>query len=304
MGRSKPDNSAAVVANQQAAQQAQLAQQQEAARQARITQGYNAIQNIFSGTPVMGTRDQAFDWSTATPGSSALPSGYSWTQVKDPASQAASYGFLSGRAGGSPTPNTPASWRVTGPGGQTYSQGQAFSAPTQYDTGQRTGGFTDDFYNGIAKNITDLGNVDINQQYNKARENLMYALSRQGLSQSGAGNQGAADIETAKTKAQGDLGIQAQAAVGQVKDNVATQKAAAEQNLYATEDPTEAADTATSKFASISANKPTYNPMGDIFNNIIGGFGGAYSAAKNAGYLGPTSVASNTPKANPAGGVG
>jgi len=101
---SKPDTSAADTANQQAAQQAAEARQKEVERQARLDQGKTAIENTFSGSPVMGTKSSAFDWNSfappaatamatqdasgtwhkGVPAASGVPAGYTAIQVDDP----------------------------------------------------------------------------------------------------------------------------------------------------------------------------------------------------------------------------
>jgi hypothetical protein len=131
-----------------------------------------------------------------------------------------------------------------------------------------------------------LGNVDIGDQYGKARENLQYALARQGLTSSSAANQGVADLEGAKAKAQGDLNLQAQDAATKVRQQVDQEKQAAISQLYATEDPSLAANTALSKSATILADKPNYNSLGDIFGSVIQGFGNVLGAGRASGYFG------------------
>ena len=71
MSGSAPSNSQAVdFERQQAAQ----AQQKEADRQARLQQGQQAIDAIFNGQPVMGSRATNYDWSTFKPGGGLDPS--------------------------------------------------------------------------------------------------------------------------------------------------------------------------------------------------------------------------------------
>jgi hypothetical protein len=403
---SKPDTSAADTANQQAAQQAAEARQKEVERQARLDQGKTAIENTFSGSPVMGTKKQSFDWGSfaapsasttamptkdalgnwvrATPAAANLPSGYTAVQVDDPNWHAAApagatayaalpvatpaqttaqaaqgissarrgvvvpgslggipkgqtaatnngkisgfgtYGSMNGMQGGGTNQGSGGGvgvpldiaaaagggaaaqqgpgkvWAVRGPDGQLHYQGQNFDYDTSYDTGQRTGGFGEDFYSGISRKVMDLGNVDITDQYNKARENLQYALARQGLSSSSAANQGVADTEAAKAKAQGDLSLQAQDAATQVRSQVDQEKQAALAQLYATEDPSLSANTALGKATNIRADQPAYSGLGDIFGSVIQGFGNVYSAARNAG--GGYFAGNKSPSVRPAGG--
>ena len=189
-------------------------------------------------------------------------------------------------------------WAVKGPDGKIYYQGDDLNYNTQTQTGT-SGGFDQAFYDKFAADYVKPGNQDISDQYNTARENLQYALARQGLSSSSAGNQGSTDLVAAKKKASGDLTLQAQQAVGNVKDQIANEKAAAISQLYATEDPTLAANTALSKSQNITANAPSYSGLGDIFGKVIGGFGNVLNAAKSSGYFSNN----RTPYAQSAKGV-
>lgn len=175
-------------------------------------------------------------------------------------------------------------WAIKGPDGKIYYQGDAVTYADQVDTGKRTGGFGDEFYGGIGKAVTDLGTTDITDQYNKARENLQYALARQGITTSSMANQGATDVEKAKAKAQGDLALQAKDAESQVRSQVDAERQAAISQLYATEDPTIAANTALTKAQNIRADQPDYNSLGDIFGSVINAFGNVGSAARAAGF--------------------
>jgi hypothetical protein len=346
---SKPSTKSADQANRLAQQQADEARAKEVLRQQHLDTGYSKIQNIFEGSPVMGTKSQKYDWSSFQPstgtgavtrdssgnfvkggGATGVPAGYTAIQVDDPNYKAPTatgavgggtpatvtakktglssnlgtgYGDVGGTTwnkdaptyGQSATSQTAGQAAQGGPNkvwafkdgaGNIIYQGQDFSYDTEYDTGQRKGGFDDAFYEGIAQDVRNLGNEDIGDQYDKARENLQYALARQGISSSSAGNQGAVDVEAAKTKAQGDLDLQAQDAKAQVKSAVDQEKQAAISQLYATEDPTLAANTATSKFQNIQADRPAYSGLGDIFGSVIGGFGNVYNAARNSGWGG------------------
>jgi hypothetical protein len=350
---SKPSSAAADQANAQAQQSAAEARAQEAAHQAQLQQGYQQIQNVFEGAPVMANRNATFDWGNVTRQAAqfpqyqaaggditgtqvtGLPTGYHYIQTTTPGTpgtpgtsyQAArgipydeTVGNATQRAAGNistnpnvlssattrsmaGTPGTPGSvgYTIVGPDGKVYHQGDTINYNEAYDTGQKTGGFGDDFYKNIAANVTKSGELDINDQYNKARTNLLYATARQGLGTSGAADQGVADILTSKGKAETDLANQAADAANQVRSQVASEKQAALTQLYATGDPTVAANTALTNATNIRANKPQYNSLGDIFSGILQGFG----TIRNSGYggfLGSMGGAggSTSPSARPA----
>ena len=292
----KPDTSAADEANQIAKEEAKRARIREAERQARLKSGYGQIRDIFEGTPVYAENvPQTFDWTTWTPPSSGaeaklmtgLPEGF--TVSKRPGASKLPDIFR-----GKAQPDSP--WGLLDAAGNWYGKGDVLNYTGKKMTG-RTGGFDDSFYAGIRKNVTDLGNLDISDQYNRARENLQYALARQGLTTSSVGNRATADVEKARAKAQGDLALQAQGAEAKVRGNVDAEKNAAISQLYATEDPTLAANTSLAKQATILADKPNYDTLGNIFQTALGGFGNIIQAARQGG--GGTYA---TPYAQAAGG--
>lgn len=130
-GKNKADNSQVVQQQQQeAAQEAQ----KEADRQARLTQGLASIKQAFGGSPVMGTKTNAYDWSTfnpqayqqaataaqyaansnlatAPPGSGGVPPGYTMVQVATPAAASATTGR--GATTGAPSYNVAPSYSTS-----------------------------------------------------------------------------------------------------------------------------------------------------------------------------------------------
>jgi hypothetical protein len=280
MSGSKSTNNASVDFQKQ---QAADAAAKETARQARLQSGTDAINAIFQGTPVTTTQNQAFDWGSATPGSSALPTGYSWSQ--DPASKNASLGFLSGRAGGSPA--SAASWGITGPTGQRYSQGQSFSAPTQVPTGATTGGFNDDFYNTYKQKYLDLYQPDETRQFAQAKGDLTANLSRQGLMDSSVAGSKLGDLTYQHSLNQADIVGNANTAEGNLRQSVDQQKQAALNQLYSTEDPTEAANLAESSAKGLQLQTPTLTPAAALFAPALTGVSNYVASITSPYTMGP-----------------
>ena len=152
MAGSAPTNNSAVQFEEE---QAAQAQQQEAQRQQRLTQGQQAIDQIFNGSPVMGPK--SYDWSSfkapqpmdptmalwlsQNPGAAApapdtgdVPAGYTAVQVAPQAPAAGTPGaaapgrYSGGSTGASAATPTGYSSRYSG-GAATPSSGAASSSP-------------------------------------------------------------------------------------------------------------------------------------------------------------------------------
>ena len=139
-----------------------------------------------------------------------------------------------------------------------------------------------DFYDNAKAGVVTTGMSDLTDQWNKARENLMYALARSGMLSSTEANRGATEIQDKFNQGAAKIDLQGRDAANALKNNVETERAGAISQLYATENPDLAANNAMSKAALITQQKPDYNPLGDIFSGVVNAFD-SYQAAKNRG---------------------
>ena len=338
MSGSQPTNNQAVQFEQQ---QAAEADAKEAARQQRLTQGQTAIDQIFNGSPVMGTKTQNFDWSTFKPqldpnaviGSpnlftgTNLPAGY--TAVREPAktstagagspsspvtirtgggagasglSQVGSGG--AGSAGGGGT-----GWAVKGPDGKIYNQGDPLSYDTQYDTGQTAGGFDDAFFDAYKQKVLDYYQPDEQRQYDAAQRDLTYSLARAGTLQSStaADKQGELAYNDAIQKA--NIVANANTQEGNLKSQIQSNKQALINQLYTTEDPTLTANLAESSANATRLQDPNLTPAAALFTPALTTVGSAvqgllYPNAGGSSFANPNQ--SPTPPSasgNPGSGV-
>jgi len=299
-GKSKADNSAVV---QQQNQQAAEAKQKEADRQARLQQGLASIKNAFEGTDVTKPTTSNYDWSTlAAPvgpmaQATGVPEGY--TAVKIPSKAAGSATPATTFAGvreSNPAPavttnvsnpnsggfgqqtriDAPTSatdgagggsvWGLQDASGKIYNPGDPLSLTTQTPTGEHTGGFDDAFYNKYKQAVLDYYTPQVDKQYKDAKNELTYRLARSGNIRSSAAN-----TETANLSQQNDLNLagvrnQADTAAGDLRSQVATERAKATSQLYATEDPEVAANQALSAVSNISLQQPDLSPLTSLFN--------------------------------------
>jgi hypothetical protein len=298
-------------------QQADEAKQKEAARAVRLQQGQKAIDDIYNGAPVMGTRQKAFDWS-----SGALPSG--WTEkdvgVMDPWGQPAMTSVPSSGSGPSNREgygggennwlgagyngggNSNSGWM----NGQGYTVGQS-QQPTQqstpqmrkgyfdasgkevhkgdplqttetYDTGARTGGFNDDFYGKYKQSVLDYYKPEVQRQYDNARSDLTFSLARTGNLNSSAAGQKQGALEYEKAIQDSNVINNADQQTSQLKSQVAGQKKSLIDQLYSTEDPTLAANLAQSSANGLQLQTPTLTPAAALFSPMLSAVGGAINS--------------------------
>lgn len=132
--------------------------------------------------------------------------------------------------------------------------------------------FQPEYFQGVEDNVKTLGMSDLNKQFAKARESLMFALARSGMLSSSVANQGAVDIATQNNESAAKIDLQAKDASTRIRSGVEQERAGAISQLYATENPDLAANTANARSALIMQDKPTYNPLGDIFAGVISAY--------------------------------
>jgi hypothetical protein len=158
-------------------------------------------------------------------------------------------------------------------------QQQATEARTDADTkaaslrtgmaniNQAFGGFTDDYFNNLAKNYTDYATPQLQDQYDEAKKNIVYALARKGnLASSTYGDQLALldrQNATAQTGIEGtasDYANQARRDVQSNKNDVISQ-------LNSNYDA-DAANASALSSAKALAVPVSFSPLGNLFTNI------------------------------------
>jgi hypothetical protein len=317
-----PTNDAVVQMQQQQAAQATQANQE---RNARLAYGTQNIKNIFEGTPTGATpldfsgitqasvptsgmspsQEPAVmqQWLAKNPSAAnpfapgninvgakaSLPGGYSWGQLPDDGSGTPQYGLYdaSGNLVNSGSTSDLAATKV-------YSGGNA-AAGTQ-------GGFQPDFYNKYTQSILNYYMPQEGQQYNTARSSLSYSLARAGQLNSSTAGMDVANLanQDAINRAQIASGADTQTAA--LRSTVQQDEQSALNQLYSTEDPSVAANTAQNMVANANLTKPLLNPAGALFAPITVGVGNALSGFTNplayinpsAGGVGSTMAATST----------
>ncbi len=273
-GKPKADNSAVV---QQQQQEAAQAAQKEADRQARLQQGLASIKSAFEGGAITKPTTANFDWSSFN-GQNA-PSGYTAVRLPSAAAGTGNSGryetIQSGR--GTPVqtwvpdpvmaaPAAAASWGLQDASGKIYRPGDAISITTAVPTGETSSGFDDAFYNKYKQAVLDYYMPQVDKQYKDAKDELTYRLARSGNLRSSAANTDVADLQQQNDLNQAGVRNQADSAAGDLRSQVASERAKATSQLYATEDPEVAANQALSSVRDISLQQPDLSPLSALFD--------------------------------------
>ena len=224
-----------------------------------VPAGYTAVQVPKRGSSTGTTAATKTNAGTASTGQY-----YGGAYASPTTSSAAATSGTSGGTGGG------TEWALKGADGKIYYQGDALT--TQTDTGATTGGFDDAFYNKYKQSVLDYYMPQVEDQYKKAQEQATYGLGRSGNLRSSAANTLVADL--AKQNALNEAGVRSQAdtASGDLRSQVASEENKAVSQLYATEDPEVAANTALASVRDISLKQPDLSPLSALFNvATIGG---------------------------------
>ena len=324
----QPTNDAVVQMQQQ---QAAQATQANAERNARLSYGTQNIKNIFEGTPSGATpldfssitqanapksgmspsQEPAVmaQWLAQNPSAAnpfaasninagakaSLPGGYSWGQLADDGSGTPQYGLYD-------------------PSGALVNSGTtADLAGTQIYAGGTPGTsnspFGSDFYDNYTNSILNYYMPQEGQQYDTARSSLSYSLARAGQLNSSVAGMDVGNLanQDAINRAQIASGADTQTAA--LRSTVQNDEQTALNQLYSTEDPSVAANTAQNMVANANLTKPLLNPAGALFAPITVGVGNALSGFTNPlAYINPSaggvgSTGASTPSGTQSSGI-
>jgi len=145
--------------------------------------------------------------------------------------------------------------------------------------------FKPEFYDKYKNASLNYQLPQLQQQYSKAKDKLTYDLARAGTLRSTQAADAAGALGTERDINEAGLRAQADQGAGALRENVLAQQNQAIAQLYATEDPNVAANTATSMVNQANLATPNLTPLGALFTPLaIGGIGaiaGAQDAAAN-----------------------
>lgn len=159
--------------------------------------------------------------------------------------------------------------------------------------------FGDEFYNKYTDASLNYNLPQLQDQYGKQREQSTYDLARAGTLRSTIAGDVMADIESQKALNEAGIRSKADSETAALRTSVAGQQQEALNQLYATEDPDVAANTATHMVEQSKLAQPDLSPLGELFKPLIVGGTAAASAYNDyntlANYLGsrPANKGSN-----------
>jgi hypothetical protein len=135
--------------------------------------------------------------------------------------------------------------------------------------------FGDPFYNKYRDASLNYTLPQLQSQFGDAKRTAEADLARAGLLRSGAA--GFVQNKLTEQQAVNEAGLRAKADTdtAALRQSIAAQQQQAYNQLYATEDPTVAANTASSSAANAQLQQPNVSALGDMFKPIAIGLGSA-----------------------------
>jgi hypothetical protein len=132
--------------------------------------------------------------------------------------------------------------------------------------------FNDEYYNKYASAMQANDQAQLTDQYALAKKKTAYDLARAGLTRSSTAADAVSRLAKQNDIAGATVASQVDAAKGTMRNNILSQKNQALQQLYSTEDPTVAANTATTAANNAQLASAGLTPLGQLFTPIaIGG---------------------------------
>jgi len=135
--------------------------------------------------------------------------------------------------------------------------------------------FGDPFYNKYTKASLDYNLPQLTTQYDKAKRDMTYDLARAGTLRSTAAGEAQGFLENERAVNEAGLRAKADVDTAALRQSIASQQQQAYNQLYATEDPAVAANTATSMVGNAQLAQPNLSPLGELFKPLVIGAAGA-----------------------------
>jgi len=147
--------------------------------------------------------------------------------------------------------------------------------------------------------MVDYYNPQINRQYSDAANNLTFSLADAGTLRSSAAADVTADLVRQRDAARTNLNAKADSALGDLRNQIASHKDTAINQLMSTEDPSIGVNTALNQISNVQLAKPDLSPLGQLFSQAAigganalkswqqggGGFGGNESSISGGGSM-------------------
>ena len=154
-------------------------------------------------------------------------------------------------------------------------------------------GFDDKYYSNYATANNEFAMPQAEKQYKEAQDELTFRLARAGTLNSSMAATNTADLARQNSLARAQVLSQGDSAAAALRNRVAQEKGALQQQLYATSDPDMAANAALTSSKGLGNDQPSYSPLGQLFTVATIGAGNfmqgmnssqAYKQAFGGGY--------------------
>jgi microcystin-dependent protein len=138
--------------------------------------------------------------------------------------------------------------------------------------------FDDSFYNKYTNANLEYSLPQLNDQYSKSQSGLNYDLARAGTLRSTMAGFAQGDLLKQKGVNEAAIRAKADTDTAALRQSIASQQNQAYNQLYATEDPGVAANTAANSVAGAQLSQPNLQPLNAVFTPVAIGLGTALSA--------------------------
>lgn len=139
--------------------------------------------------------------------------------------------------------------------------------------------FGDPFYDKYQKAELDYTLPQLQTQYDTAKTGMTYDLARAGTLRSTAAGYAQKLLENQNAVNEAGVRAKADTDTAALRQSIASQQQQAYNQLYATEDPTVAANTAATSVANAQLTQPNTGALGDLFKPVAIGLGSALAPA-------------------------
>lgn len=151
--------------------------------------------------------------------------------------------------------------------------------------------FNDGWFNNKRNDYLSYYNPQVEQQYNEAKQNTLFQLARQGLTDSSAGAKVYSDLARDYGNQKQSIESGANSYVQQARSQVEAQRNNLVNQATATANPQASANAATNAVGSLQMIQPQggYSPLAGLFNTFAGAAANGiqnYAYGNNGGLLG------------------
>ena len=148
-----------------------------------------------------------------------------------------------------------------------------------------SGNFDQPFYDKYTNAILNYQMPQLQDQYTQAQSKLTYDLARAGTLNSTAAGYAQGLLDKQNLNEQASISAAADQQTAALRSQILGEKQSAINQLYSTEDPSVAANTATGMVQQSAISQPNLNPLGAIFTPLAVGGAGAMQSSINNYYV-------------------